>query len=541
MQKLLIYICLILLGTRCAQITPLTGGKKDATAPKALTYKPENATLNFNAKTIEVTFDEYITLKDVSNQFIITPQTKETPEIEAAGKKLKITFNETLLPNTTYKLAFGNAITDLNESNVLQNFEYIFSTGPVIDSMKLSGKVYNAIDLKPSAQVLIGLYDATAIDSVIYKDKPLYITKTDDGGTFKFNYLPHSPFKMVAIKDANKNLLYDGSEEQIAFRKESVTPGDSNNISLSLFKETPFKSFIKKSYSAEYGKAYIIYNKPQEDIREVTAKGLLYYKQNRLKDTVVLYYANKYDTLETFVKYDAKKTDTIYIKLITAGAFDKQLKNKAIKYNLQAGFGSALPFYQLPSFDLNVPADSRKLTEDKLILMEKTDSVSKKIPFKIIKEDNWITSFKVQAEFKPEANYTLTVQKAAITDNSQRMNDSVSYQFKTTAVDDYAQLKMKLLFPKKENYIVILLNDKEQLIEERVIEFSLMSTSEKIIDYKNLIPGNYFIKVVEDANKNGLFDAGDYFLNKQPEIIFVNPSPIKLLAGWEIENEWIVK
>jgi hypothetical protein len=121
------------------------------------------------------------------------------------------------------------------------------------------------------------------------------------------------------------------------------------------------------------------------------------------------------------------------------------------------------------------------------------------------------------------------------------MNDSVSYQFKTTALDDYAQLKMKLLFPKKENYLVRLLNDKEQLINEKVVELSLTSTSEKIIEYNNLLPGNYFIRVVEDANKNGLFDMGDYFLGTQPETIFVNSTAIKLLAGWEIENDWIVK
>jgi uncharacterized protein (DUF2141 family) len=100
---------------------------------------------------------------------------------------------------------------------------------------------------------------------------------------------------------------------------------------------------------------------------------------------------------------------------------------------------------------------------------------------------------------------------------------------------------MKFFFPKKENYIIMLLNEKEQLVNESFVEFSLNSTSEKIIVYKNLIPGNYFIKIVEDVNKNRLFDMGDYFLNKQPETIFVNATAIKLLAGWEIENEWIVK
>ncbi len=527
--------------TRCAQITPLTGGKKDTVPPKAISYYPENASLNFQSKTIEVSFDEYITIKDIANQFIITPQTREMPEIEASGKKLKITFNESLLPNTTYKLAFGNAIADLNESNILQNFEYIFSTGPSIDSMKLSGRIYNSSDLKPASQVLVGLYNKDANDSIIYKDKPLYIAKTDGDGNFKFNYLPHTPFRIAAIKDANKNLMYDGSEEQLAYIKNLVTPGDSGNISLALFKEIPAKSFIKKSYSVEYGKAYIIYNKPQTDIKEVLAKGLQYYKQTPFKDTLILYYTNKYDTLETFVKYTSKKTDTLYIKLITASTFEKQIKNKAIKYNLQANFSTALPFYQLPAFDLNVPADSKNLTEDKLLLIEKTDSVSKKLPVKILKENGWITSFKVQADFKPETSYTLTILKGVISDNAQRLNDSASYQFKTTATDDHAQLKMKMFFPKKEKYIVMLLNDKDQVVDERLVEFSLTSTSEKIVEYKNLNPGLYSFKVAEDVNKNGLFDTGDYFSDKQPETIFVNPTPIKLLAGWEIENEWIIK
>jgi hypothetical protein len=541
LQKLVIYISIVFLFAHCAQITPLTGGKKDETPPKALSYSPENASLNFNSKVIQIQFNEYITVKDIANQLIITPQTKEIPDIQAQGKTLKIEFNETLLPNTTYKLAFGSAISDLNESNTLQNFEYIFSTGQIIDSLKFSGNVLYAFDKKPASQLLVGLYNAEATDSVIYKEKPLYISKTNEAGEFKFNYLPNTPFKIVGIKDQNKNLLYDGSEEQIAFTKNLVKPTDSININLFLFKEIPSKSFIKKSYSPEFGKAFIIYNKPQLIIKDVVAKGLIQFKQNTLKDTLTLYYVDKFDTLETFVKYENTTIDSVYVKVMSQSSFDKLNKAKSIKYNLVPSFSSVLPFYDMPSFDLNVPVDSKNILEDKMTLIEKTDSVTKILPFQIIKGNGVITSFKIQTVFKPETNYTLTIQKAAISDNTQRINDSVTYQFKTTIIDDYAQLKMKLLFPKKEKYLIWLLNDKEQLINERAIEFSLTSTSEKLLEYSNLIPGNYFIRVIEDANKNGLFDMGDYLLNKQPETIFINSSPIKLLAGWEIENEWIVK
>ncbi len=541
MQKLLIYICLIIFWTRCAQITPLSGGKKDITAPKVVLCSPANASINFNVKTIEIQFDEYVTLKDIANQFIITPQVKETPDIQIQGKKLKISFSEVLLPNTTYKLAFGNSICDLNESNTLQNFEYIFSTGSIIDSLKLTGKIINCLDRKPGSQIFVGLYDKNAQDSVIYKDKPLYITKTNSDGFFKFSYLPNTAFKIAAIKDQNKNLLYDGSEEELAFTKELIHAGDTSETVLSLFKEKPFKSFIKKSLSPEYGKAFIIYNKAQADVKNVSAKGLLQYQFNTLKDTLSLYYSNKFDTLEVYVNHGNQKIDTVSIKIASETSFNKQISNKAIKYDIKSNLGSALAYFDLPSFELNIPVESNRINANQIELKEKTDTTQKNLSFALLKDTGLISSFKIKADFKQESNYVLTIKKGALINNEGRTNDSVTYKFKTTIADDYASLKVKLMFPKKENYIVRLLNEKEQLIEESIVEFPLASTSEKSIEYNKLLPGNYFIRVVEDVNKNGLFDEGNYFLNLQPEIIFINTSPIKLLPGWEIENEWIVK
>lgn len=539
MQKALIYICLVLLSTQCAQITPLTGGKKDTTPPKAIRLTPANTSINFNSKIIEIEFDEYIALKDIAGQFIITPQTKVNPEIETSGKKLKIIFSDSLLSNTTYKLAFGNAITDINESNVLQNFEYIFSTGTSIDSLKLSGQVNYAFDKNAAAQILVGLYDIYSKDSVIFKDKPLYISKTNDAGVFKFNYLPNSSYKIIAIKDDNKNLLYDGSEEQIAFLNEFVNANDTNTINLALSKEIPTKNFVKKVFAPEYGKVYVIYNKPQFDIINVTADGLLNYNINNLKDTLTLYYNQRYDTLVTYIKYETKKTDTLNIKIISKKTFDKQ--KSTIKYSLEANIKTTLPYFQVPTFETNVSFKSSNLIDGKITLIENIDSISKKPAIKIIRNNGWTNKFAVQYNFKPEASYTLTIEKGAITDQEHRLNDSISYQFKTTLVDDYATLKLKLFFPRKENYLVMLLNSKFQIVDERSENFSLSTSSDKILEYKNLPAGNYFIKVVEDANKNRVFDVGNYFLRQQPEKIFVNTTPIKLLAGWEIENEWIIQ
>lgn len=536
---------MLLLCVRCAQITPLTGGKKDTEAPKLLKAVPANASLNVKPKTIELTFDEYITLKDVANQFVITPQTKQLPEIDASGKKVKVKFNEELLENTTYKLSFGNAIVDLRESNNLPNFEYVFSTGPTIDSLKLRGAIENAADKKAATQVLVGLYPAASADSIIYKEKPLYLIRTDEQGHFAFNYLPDKAFKVVGIKDQNKNLLYDGSEEQIAFISEIADPKDTTEIRMRLFKEVPYKNFIKRSYSAEPGRVNIAFNKPQTGTR-VTAEGLVLTRWNSLGDTVSLFYANRFDTLTTFVSFASGKTDTLYIRIPAEngksserGSPTRKATSYIIKSNLE---NASIPHFLIPEIQLNYPVYAKQVNKENIILTEKKDTARAAVKsYTLIADSEPALSFTLQTEFKAESNYTLSILDSAFTNDYKRFNDSTGYKFRTTTPDDYAGLSMKLMFPKKENYIVLLKNDKGQVIDRRAIELSLTSTAEKLIVYKNLLPGNYYLEAIEDTNKNGLFDTGNYFSRTQPEIIFINSAPIKLLAGWEIENEWRVQ
>ena len=542
MQKLLIYLSILLFCAHCAQVTPLNGGKKDVSPPKVISYSPENASLNFKANQITIKFDEYIQLVDITNQFIITPQTKEMPEITVDNKILKITFNELLLENATYKLSFGNAIVDLNEGNILQNFEYIFSTGSTIDSLKLTGQVLNAFDKKPVNKLLIGLYRGSDKDSIIYKDKPLYISKTDEAGNYYFNYLPNAPFKLIAIDDVNKNLMYDGSEEQIAFQDTLVNPKDGIASNLLLFKETPSKSFIKKSLSLEYGKAMIIYNKPQLDIKSVVAQNLFNVYKNPNRDTLILYYNNQYDQLQPIISYHNKKTDTVNIKILSRETLVNIKKNNSLKYILSSNLSSDMPYYEMPQFDLNYPIDLKNISGNKINLVEQKNGTSLKKTISVLKDLTTLNSFTIQSTFNPETNYILTINQNALKDTIYgRCNDSIVYKFTTTSPDDYAKLNLKIFFPKKENYIVLLLNDKDQIIKKNIIEVSLNSTSEKLIEYKNIPPGIYFSRVIEDANKNGTFDAGDYFSHHQPETVFINTKAIKLLAGWEIENEWTVK
>ena len=218
-KKIVVYIlaCSLIITCGCAKIGSPTGGLKDETPPKIVESKPENYSTNFNSKKIEITFDEFIQLKNIYNELIISPPLKERPENKLRGKSLVIDLNNELKDNTTYTLNFGNALADNNEGNVLTNFEFVISTGGYVDSMSVTGKLVNAFNLKPGEEpVYVMLYENLK-DSAPFVEIPSFIGKTNKDGAFAVNNIKADTFRIFALKDANSNLLFDASNEKIAF------------------------------------------------------------------------------------------------------------------------------------------------------------------------------------------------------------------------------------------------------------------------------------------------------------------------------------
>jgi hypothetical protein len=177
--KFFLVLCFTFIFQRCAQVVPLGGGKRDQTPPKLIEAIPANKNVNYNGNLITLKFDEFVQLKDVANQLVMLPRLKTSPEVNAEGKKIIVSFKrEELQSNTTYRILFGNSIADMHESNPLMNFEYIFSTGSSIDTIKISGKLNDALTSKPIAGALIGLYSLSDSDSLPYKKEPEYYTKS---------------------------------------------------------------------------------------------------------------------------------------------------------------------------------------------------------------------------------------------------------------------------------------------------------------------------------------------------------------------------
>lgn len=221
------FISMLMMG--CAQIGSPTGGPKDTLAPVLVKAIPNDKTINFSGNKITLNFNEYVELQDLQNNLLISPTQKSSPIISSKLKSVSVKFKDSLSPNTTYTINFGNAIKDINEGNVVNNFTYTFSTGNKIDSLQLQGKVLMAETNLVDSTMMVLLYK-NAHDSSVKTRKPDYITRLKGDGSYTFYNLPDANFNVYALKDGDGNKWYNAKTETFAFNNEAVNTGKINNV-----------------------------------------------------------------------------------------------------------------------------------------------------------------------------------------------------------------------------------------------------------------------------------------------------------------------
>ena len=230
----------------CANIVPPSGGPRDSIPPYAVYAKPKDSSTNIAPKEILISFNEYITTNALQEQLIVSPNIKNNPLVDQRLNMVRIRLSDSLNANTTYSLQFGNALRDVNEGNIVQNYTYVFSTGNQIDTGKLFGKVQIAeTGLVDSS--LIAVLHPIEKDSAIYKDKPTYYSRINGQGIFEFKFLPARDFNIYIVpNDYSKR--YDDSTKLFAFLDRSVNPTQTNDsIQLYAFEASPKKE--KKALS----------------------------------------------------------------------------------------------------------------------------------------------------------------------------------------------------------------------------------------------------------------------------------------------------
>lgn len=491
--------------TSCANMVSPSGGVKDVDAPKLLRSKPENNSTNFNSKNIELVFDEYINLKDIQNQFIISPSDINA-EVKKDGKKLKIILSDNPKENTTYILNFGDAISDYTENNIAKDFKFIVSTGNEIDSLSISGAVVDAYKKDAVKDVIILLYKDLENDSIVYKRKPDYTVRTNETGQYRFTNLKKNKYKVFALKEENNNKIFDSQDEQISFLDTILDLENNTQIGdLKLFTETPQKrKLVAKNIS--YQKVELVYNK-ESNIKLIDVHSkvdtIIYTPK---KDTISIYYTENADSTSLYIS-DEDKIDTIKIK------FGKSLKKNDLNINVDAKIiGNKVLISSYDLFELN--------NSDSILLFE--DSI--KVDFELTKDS--YNKFYIQYNFKEDKKYNLFIDDSSFVSFQKMYSKKNKQNLYFINPEDYGNLNIKTL--NKEEIIYELLNEKNEVI--RKSEYALNE-----INYNNLLPGTYRLRMIYDTNRNKKWDTGNYLKKLQPERIEYYINPIKIRANWDLE------
>lgn len=516
---LFIFVAALLL-TSCARRTNITGGAKDTIAPQLRSSIPKNYNTNFKGNQIKLIFDEYVKLKNVAKQLIVSPPLKTVPQITpvSASKQITITLTDSLLPNTTYSFNFWKSIEDNNEGNALQNFKYVFSTGNQIDSLTLQGTIKDAYEKQPDPFVSVMLYEAaTFTDSTIYNQTPKYITSTlDSTSVFKLDHIEAGNYLLIALKDHNSNNKFDPNSDKIAFHRQPIKIPNDTLYEMELFQEEkPFK--LVKATQTSGNKLLLAYEgNPSDVVVRVE-------HNSELLQTVLSKVPNK-DSL--LVWHESKKADSLRLT-ITKGRYEKnlfvKLKNQKTD-SLALSSSGGLHLRDMAKLKTTVPIKS---VNDKLISI--TDKDNAGVAFRS-EVDNYNLFVNFEFDRQPVQRYTMTLLPGALVDFFDRPSDTLSFSFSTRNTTDYGNLRLSLEQVKKYPLIVELADTKGKLVDAKKV------LAPGPIEFALIDPDSYLVRVIYDSNSNGRWDSGNYLKKEQPEEVLYYYKPIDVRANWDVEQ-----
>ena len=542
----------VYLGFSCAKQVGLTGGPADKDPPNVVLFEPENASVNFKQNIIRIYFDEYIRLNNLNQKLIISPPIETAPSITLRGKSIQIKLNlEQLEENTTYCLNFNDAVADNNENNVLHSLIYAFSTGPIIDSLQVTGIVLDAYTKKPIKDTWVLLHNNIS-DTAFKTIKPVYLAKVNDKGEFTIPFLKEGKYNIFALTDANYNYKFDLTEEPIAFLDSIIIPGvkilepssDSvvdeykcsfkyfpDNVQLLLFTEDFERQYIKTRTRKSKKQIDLIFNRIQYNDFKFNVKNdsLAIVFHSEFPDTISLWLTNPdliaSDTIYIFAEYYSHFTPDSII-------FDTLRITQTIKdFTADSVLNISAPKQKMPGQDyyihFNQPVRYFSADNIQLLLKQKEDTI--KHDFRLIPDREHPLKLKLEADFVEKENYLLVFENNFATSIYDLSNNSDTIAFNVISSSEYGNLSITFS-GSLTNYIVQLLQGEKKIYES--------TSNNNLADFSFLKPGKYVIKIIEDLNNNGRWDTGNYLKRIQPEPVKFYHEEIEIRANWNHEIEW---
>ena len=569
----------------CANIGNPSGGPIDKTPPIFMRSNPTPNAVNVKDRKIEIFFDEIVTLKDPSTKIIVSPAQTEMPRMSALGRKVTVELVDSLLPNTTYTIDFSNSIQDNNEGNAIDNFAFAFSTGSVIDSMRVSGYVLDSRTLEPMQSVVAGLQSNLA-DSAFHKEKLQRVALTNDRGQFTIRNVSPGSYHIFALKDLDRDYKFGNPTEDIAFLDSIIVPSIGsreaadtvyndlneidtimratrpayfpNDILLSMFNEDRKSQYLANNLRVDSTRISLTFAAASDTLPSLSIVG-----RNDVPDQwYTLERSQTHDTLTYWIRpphlvsADTLMVATTYLRTDTASnlswgtdtlkfTFQRQ-KAKKKKKNEETDSLEQIRFMELHPL-ANGPQEvyaplllqtgtpieryrreafhlQRKLQNDTIFYPAEIKSIALR--------DSTLNrrDLMLKVDWEPGAAYTLAVDSLAMTDIYGLQTKPLKVDFNVRKMEEYGNIVFNITAV-RDSAIVELLDGTEKIVLRAPVK-------NHRAELLNLLPGKYYARLFIDRNGNGKYDTGNYDMHLQPEETVYYPGAINLKKNWDVEQTW---
>ena len=581
----------------CARMGQPDGGWYDDTPPRVIGATPADKATDVSAKKINIWFNEYIKIQDAQNKVIVSPPQLEQPEIKDNGRRIVVELKDSLKPNTTYTIDFGDAISDNNEGNPMGNYTYSFSTGDHIDTLEVSGYVLNAEDLEPIKGIQVGLYDD--LSDTIFRQKPMIrISRTDSRGHFTIKGVAPGTYRCYALQDADGDFVYNQKSEQLAFSHQTFEPSwKPDTRQDTIWRDTlhidnilriPYTHFLPDditllAFAAEQTDRYLLKTERQEPnkfsfyfsygnpelpvirglnflsdsafVMEASARRdtLTYW----LRDTALV----NQDTLRMEVQYLMSDSTGLLVnhadtlEMIPKMSYEKRLKEQQKELekwqkdqNKRKKRGESYDSIP-PRTPLQMRFEGTSIAPDQRVVMEApvplewVDSAAIHLRVKVdsLMQDTLFTFRPVEGKVR---HYEILTGWSPGREYSLEIDSAAFrsiYGLSTDAIKQSIKVKTVEEFGTFSVTVSGLASDSNLVVQ-------LLDQQEKVIKQQPVVggtvlfqyvtPSKYYLRAFVDANGNGRWDTGNYDQDLQPEDVYYYPEETECKAKWDMKRTW---
>ena len=567
------------------------GGPKDSIPPLPLQSKPENGALEFTGNKIDIAFNEYLQLDNISQNLLMSPPQQRPPDVRARGKHVMVHFEDSLRQNTTYTLDFGDAICDFTERNPIHNYTFAFSTGPVIDTLELDGWVFDAENLNPLKGITVGIY--SNMEDSAFTTLPFErIGKTDTVGHFYIRNMKPGDYRLFAVNDISRDYCLTMGEA-LAFMDEKVSPympqkpqtpalPDSSQQALDtlpatldtlsaavdtlsasvdtlakpgevsyilwLFTQTKPRLHLLRTIREKQNMIRILFSAKPDSLpvlRSLTDSVSFHTSYSANCDTLTLWLTDSTSIRQDSIFIEAKyrRTDSLFrmewatdtlrafwrAPRLSAKALQLQRKrDKERKLELSSNARTSFDIYDTLRIYSATPL--AEYISDSIHLYERIDTVVKPIAFTILPTDSLPLRLELLASLKPGKKYELRLDSAALHDIYATPNEKTDFPLQLKTLEDYSTLRVKLN-PYLPDARIQILNNQDKVVRE-------LPAAPEGAFFQYLKPDVYYMRLYRDFNADHVWTTGSWEEHRQPEPVYYFPAKLQTKPNWDFEEEW---